>query len=604
MQPHLTKFLENNDIPPEGVLQEVKGLISKPLQEFKNKDEEIDGLNKTLNDLKAECQAIQESMRGYSIIISPIRRIPSDILHVIFYHCLPTHRNPVMSVTEAPLLLTRVCQTWRSIALSSHRIWSKIHISLLHYSTDGYSPVPYSPGAGMNGVGDGQRQAEKFARTMRARCHLADVWLSRSGSCPLSISLSYFTGVDRIVDDDANPLVQLFNTIVSFSRRFGDIELSMPYEIYEVLQKRIGSLDMVPRLRKLRINFIRRTTLYGSDGKRSLILLHAPNLRSVSLYTHSFVAFDSKSIPTTWENLTNLSVNSDISSAEAVQALRRSQNLEHCKLVISDGQDVYIGPEEVLSLPRIRSLSIHVGGTDSMTVFYRRLDTPLLTSFDYQKHHRFPFSAPGINEQATLSSSPILPLLEKCNRLEKLSFDPRILSAQDMLFSLRLANQLTHLILGQRPREGVQYDNGYYLGPGSFSLDLLIVEEDSSTDAAVWGREILLPKLEVFEAYLGTNFRDESLQRFILSRLGDPARKEVSTLKTVKVNFERSKDMNIEEEVYRRAEEVGVKIELCLTYFSPVFSDSKYADVFSPWYGLAESDRSWNFADIGSTDFF
>ncbi|KDR83118.1 hypothetical protein GALMADRAFT_88974 [Galerina marginata CBS 339.88] len=606
MQPHLAKLLKTNESPSEGTLIEVKELLSKPLQELENKEAEIERLEQTLKNLQEERDVIQNSIKEYATILSPIRRLPSDIVHEIFYHCLPIHRNPIMSITEAPLLLTRICQPWRSIALASHRIWSRVHVALLPCSI-GHSTPYHSPGMGANGAWQRERDSiEKYSRTMRARCKLADIWLSRSGSCPLSISLN-FGGMDRMDDnlDDGNALVQLLITIISFSHRFSDIELSLPYEVYRVIETRI-TLEMIPRLQKLKINFFEPVTPHPEMAKRNVILLQAPKLQSISLYTDNISVFDSRNIPTAWENLTFLAFNSAITSADAVEVLRRCDNLVHCKLVISDGLDVYIGPEDILSLPRLQTLSIHVGGTDLMALLYRRIDAPTLNSFDYQKYNRFPFSNAGYGS-ASNPPSPILSLLEKYSTIKKLSFDSRILTAQDILFTFRFASQLTHLILGPRPRNGSHYgDFGHYLGPGNFTLDLLTVDEE--LDPSISEKEILLPNLEVFEAYVPVStFSDEILQRFILGRLGDPARKGVASLKKVTINFDRPKfeSLDISEEVYRRAKAAGVEIELDLRYITTEpRANSKYIDIFSPWYGLTEeSDRSWTFADLEAGGF-
>ncbi|KDR83125.1 hypothetical protein GALMADRAFT_238956 [Galerina marginata CBS 339.88] len=611
MQPHLAKFLENNICPSEEDLKEVKEVLSMPLQELQDKATEIERLSKALNDLKEERKVIQNSVDEYTTILSPVRRFSTRILHEIFLHCLPSHRNPVMSATEAPLLLAQICQSWRSAALSCHPLWSRLHVPLLPYSNSTYEPFSPNPGVDTTQLREEHRELPaRYAKAMQTRSELAEIWLSRSGSCPLSISINFFGYYGPVLQEDLNddnPLFQLFTTIIAFSERFDDLELCMPFEIYQALQDKI-SLEMVPNLRRLRTNFFERVTPNANMPRHSVILLEAPKLQKLSMYTDnvSVATFDAVNIPSTWENLTDLFFHSPITSAEAVQVLRKCQNLEHCKLVVSDGADVYISPDDVLSLPYLRFLCIQLNTGDSMAVIYRRINAPNLTSFEYQSYHRFPQDY-GHGMNGTTQSSPVLSLLERCRGMRKLSVDPRIWSAQDLIFSFRIASNLTHLILGQPPRDGqalvqeFSQGNGPYwmVGFGHFNLDLLVISEQLTATPFVLipEKEILLPKLEVFEAFLTGTVTDDTLLQFILSRLGDPAHKGVTSLKTVKVAFERTRQKDICDEVHQRAEEVGLKIALDLFYSADIPpNNTKYTDVLSPWYGLSE-DRSWHYPD-------
>ncbi|KAJ6465778.1 hypothetical protein C8R45DRAFT_839670, partial [Mycena sanguinolenta] len=75
------------------------------------------------------------------------------------------HRNCVMSGTEASVLLGRICSGWRTISLTTPRLWVSLHIV-----------EPPSPSPGYD---------DKIVQ----RLENAKKWLGRSGHCPLSISL-------------------------------------------------------------------------------------------------------------------------------------------------------------------------------------------------------------------------------------------------------------------------------------------------------------------------------------------------------------------------------------------------------------------------------
>ncbi|KDR83117.1 hypothetical protein GALMADRAFT_870860 [Galerina marginata CBS 339.88] len=598
MLPHIAKFSENNCVPSDSVLQDAEKQLLKPLEDLKNKEAEISRLAKALEDLEDECDALQQLIRKYKPLLSPIRRLPTDIIHEIFYRCLPTHRNAIMSITEAPLLLTRICQSWRSIALSSHRIWSKLHIPLLPYSSGPYSPYPSSSDVNTRAVWERQRESrEKYARTMHARCALVDVWLSRSGLCPLSISLNFFVPTNSGLEgnmDQRDPLLRMFDLILSYSQRFSELELNLPFHVYELFEAKI-SLTMVPRLKKMKANLFKDVVSHiGPVPKRSVMLLQAPNLQSISIYCDTIAVLDVRIVPSTWESLTYLAVSSRINSAEAAQILRRCRNLEHCRLSIFDPVDAYNGADEIISLPRLQSLSIHVGGEDLMAFLYKRIEAPLLVSFDYLKYNRHLFNRNSDSDPAPLIPSPVLTLLEKHDNIRRLSIDPRTLSTEDLLFAFRLTNKLTHLVLGERGwlKHGAF---AHYPKPGKFNLDILTT---TTSGVEVPERETLLPNLEVFEAYVGTGISDADLQKFILSRLSDSSQTEVARLKTVKGTFERALEIGIDEVVRGRAKELGVEIVLDLCYIYPAMSPNKYNDLFSPWYGLSDGDRFSDYADF------
>jgi hypothetical protein len=63
---------------------------------------------------------------------NPITRLPYDVLREIFIHCLPQYlfRETQPDKTIAPLLLCHVCSSWRTVALSSAVLWSRLSCRL------------------------------------------------------------------------------------------------------------------------------------------------------------------------------------------------------------------------------------------------------------------------------------------------------------------------------------------------------------------------------------------------------------------------------------------------------------------------------------------
>ncbi|KAF5351775.1 hypothetical protein D9756_007754 [Leucocoprinus leucothites] len=94
--------------------------------------DDMKSISKMLRVVDSRVQAILQrhkrlsfSLEIYKGVLAPISRIPSEILQEIFQHTLPsTFVRP--STRQSPLLLTTVCERWRSIALSTRSLWSSI----------------------------------------------------------------------------------------------------------------------------------------------------------------------------------------------------------------------------------------------------------------------------------------------------------------------------------------------------------------------------------------------------------------------------------------------------------------------------------------------
>lgn len=82
-----------------------------------------------------EAQLANSSLVQATYYVHPIHRLPPEILLHVFlelYALRPTadHEYEEPSISEAPLLLTRICRPWRSMALGIHEMWASIQVPL------------------------------------------------------------------------------------------------------------------------------------------------------------------------------------------------------------------------------------------------------------------------------------------------------------------------------------------------------------------------------------------------------------------------------------------------------------------------------------------
>ncbi|KAJ6622567.1 hypothetical protein B0H10DRAFT_1787781 [Mycena sp. CBHHK59/15] len=159
--------LNTNFVPSDPELEEIRSFLTNPLNELARLDAQI-------ADMHARRKMLTEMIDAHKALLSPMRRVPHDVLQEIFISCLPTDHNSLMDAREAPMILGHICSGWRRLALSTPMLWSSIHIpSLIKYSQSSI-PSDFIPRCG----------------------ELVQAWLDRSGNCSLSISNHDFTATE------------------------------------------------------------------------------------------------------------------------------------------------------------------------------------------------------------------------------------------------------------------------------------------------------------------------------------------------------------------------------------------------------------------------
>ncbi|KAL0569221.1 hypothetical protein V5O48_012747 [Marasmius crinis-equi] len=179
----------------------IKSWLLSPEEQLRSLDEEI-------SRLQAERDKLRSLVEQHQMLLSPFRRFPIEIWQEIFVHCLPS--IPARTLKNAPLLLTGICRSWREIALGTPRLWNNIHI---HFP----SRNPKSP------------DPEGFRSLIRGRIDGVKSWLNRSGSLPLTVSLSVGAPHVRLMrrnfDIDKVAVGELLEGLALYSPRWKVIKI-------------------------------------------------------------------------------------------------------------------------------------------------------------------------------------------------------------------------------------------------------------------------------------------------------------------------------------------------------------------------------------------
>ncbi|KAJ7699067.1 hypothetical protein B0H17DRAFT_1196643 [Mycena rosella] len=117
-----------NNPAADAQIPSIRDFISNGLVRTTHLNETIASLQASLDKLIEERSALDIEIRKHKLkaALSPLRRIPPEILSHIFTFTLSSH-SP--SADSAPWIVSAVCARWRAITLSQSRLWSSVEIS-------------------------------------------------------------------------------------------------------------------------------------------------------------------------------------------------------------------------------------------------------------------------------------------------------------------------------------------------------------------------------------------------------------------------------------------------------------------------------------------
>ncbi|KAK7040196.1 hypothetical protein VNI00_010002 [Paramarasmius palmivorus] len=227
---HFKDVLHTNYSASSAEIGQIRDLLAQPMEELSRINTEIYRLKSTLAYLISQREKLQAFVNSHRALISPLRRLPPEVLSEIFVLCLPHECNPTRNVAEAPLLLTLVCKQWRQVALSTARLWSALHIYL--------PPRPQKCG--------------KFPELLERRSLGVKAWLSRSGTLPISFSL--VIGLSRESRQGHTVYQPILDALFGFRERWVDVMIRVPSAVLTAFEQSVKP-EEVPLLRKLTVDY-------------------------------------------------------------------------------------------------------------------------------------------------------------------------------------------------------------------------------------------------------------------------------------------------------------------------------------------------------------
>ncbi|KAJ7615855.1 hypothetical protein FB45DRAFT_801477 [Roridomyces roridus] len=538
------KSLFTNDVLSDAECGHVRHFMSGPQAEAASLTQEIIRLQSQLDELSAKRDSLHQFIDAHLALVSPVRRLPEDLVREIFVACLHPKENATLRASDAPMLLCHITRYWRNVALSTPPLWTSLHI---------FNPSPRNESMMVQRINDA-----------------ADAWLSRSGSLPLSISLvqgiPLFSPTDNdLIDSHRSACTRLLETLVKFAPRWGSVRLSIA-----------GTFDLTPLTRVAAddVQMLRSAAIDRWDA--GMLFLGARGLTALSLRTEELPAAASIH----WESLSHLTLamsnhghDETPGTHDVLPILRQCPHLETLNVDFDFGMDSQqsLEPQLPCDLPHLRRLSVLGSGWNLL----RNINTPELRYLSGVLDRVLELETP----------SPLVRLISRSNHLEYLCLDMSAFSAESLMDVLRAVPTLRDLTLRGEPRM-TNFQPGHPPQRDGSVLPLLTPTSPSHPIST-----FICPRLERLKLLNYHALRDDDLLSFVLARTS-PDNSHIARLSELIVQFNRWYEVDI---LPSLVQQIAGGLEISLSYVpKPNFDIFSVADANDTSYVWDPSARAWH----------
>ncbi|KAF8150224.1 hypothetical protein B0H34DRAFT_180458 [Crassisporium funariophilum] len=502
-----------NYVPTDDEITQIEKLIQKPTLQLELLETRMEAMRSMLKQLELEHEVLLCAIQRYRALLSPMRRIPIDILQEVFTYCVPSEHNASMCAEEAPILLTQVCSSWRQIALRTPRLWATIHIAI----------TPKAQGSNFDP--DDAKYPLMANHLSALRLAAVHKWLRRTGAAPLFISLDDLEA-SPAHRYDSKLLNRFIDSAIAYSAQWKEISIAASFRTTDRITHL--SASEVPLLESLKIKCGALRTIMTPDNKDHVWmnsgLLRAPHLTEVA-FTH--LNEDITQFPINWSQITRLCLDGNplqengwITISKVTRLMKACHSLTSCRFEMSS-RDRGIAVPGIISLPFLDTLSLHVA--TNMSGWLEQLNLPVLRKIEYYRCHR--------------GTPSLLSLLSRTtSNVQFLVIDVRAFTPNDLLKCLLCCPFLRSMRI--QPYVGA-------IENPTARIDDSLLRRMITGDAT---NVCLLPRLEEFECRTAVTFSDNSLLDCILSNQGGGAMGK-TVLKHVSVFFDRPRKIDILPEI-------------------------------------------------------
>ncbi|KAF7293974.1 F-box domain-containing protein [Mycena kentingensis (nom. inval.)] len=234
--------LGSNYAPTQAETAQIDAFLARPRCQLAEIDAQLASLVREMDVFRVRRRRVAGTIDAHTALLSPVRRLPPELLQEIFVACL-SEDNTTMTASQAPLLLTRICSSWRNLAQATPRLWSTIHIVALTNQTYDSTHLYVA-----------QKREERMVHLLE----VAQCWLARSGDYPLSITVTVRVVREEFVDrlPSSWPVFPILELLLrpKVLRRWRNVQLHLPDTLMDAMRLETLPLTATPILQSVRLS--------------------------------------------------------------------------------------------------------------------------------------------------------------------------------------------------------------------------------------------------------------------------------------------------------------------------------------------------------------
>ncbi|KAI3615998.1 hypothetical protein WG66_010312 [Moniliophthora roreri] len=129
--PVTLRRIRANYLPNESEVYLFKEWVEDTKRDFARYDAEIGRLRSILKKLEGERAYLQRYADEYRTLLSPIRRLPPEVLtNIATLYCQDQPSVLKKTGVTPPLTIAQTCAVWRALAFNTPSLWSSFHVEL------------------------------------------------------------------------------------------------------------------------------------------------------------------------------------------------------------------------------------------------------------------------------------------------------------------------------------------------------------------------------------------------------------------------------------------------------------------------------------------